>query len=553
MWVYTQALGGSPTHTAEPPNCTAGTGARGSSHPSPRALSALTLTTLLLVLMLQMPPVLLGMAVMRMGVLLSPRVSSAKEAAGTRGALQPDRLSPVPADGERKRLRRILLLQHSSELWCTERAAGTAKASGSCCVRGEPGPPSVPSPLRWTLPAALQGEPRPPGVRDSPGERTEASCPDTGRQGCMAHRAAAGMALCTTPTPAQRRVCGDGARARGCAVLWGWAAGPGRDKAVGLEEGLWDGRGQPDRDEPWSQRARAATLLPFCRAHARPPASHIPPLLPRPPVLPAPTIHPTIHRPAGRQPSLPAPGRPPSPLSPCRPVPTCPLAAGGGHDAGRDGLRVGLHAPILDLDREVRLHAVVGGGGAGTGGAGAGGRRALLCSSATGSPRVLSGARRGRARPPLPLAGPGPPRSAARPLGAARRRPLPPRGAHRGRARRGEALRAFPHRGGALHGARLCGGRSSRVRWVSRRVLPVHAARAPRDACCPPASPQCMPSLQCMPSPCTPPPGCPAALRASARPRGTHGWEPQMEHGSHDVPSPAWPCGHGEEGVCSQR
>ena len=74
MWVYTQALGGSPTHTAEPPNCTAGTGARGSSHPSPRALSALTLTTLLLVLMLQMPPVLLGMAVMRMGVLLSPRV-----------------------------------------------------------------------------------------------------------------------------------------------------------------------------------------------------------------------------------------------------------------------------------------------------------------------------------------------------------------------------------------------------------------------------------------------------------------------------------------------
>lgn len=152
-------------------------------------------------------------------------------------------------------------------------------------------------------------------------------CPDTGRQGCMAHRAAAGMALCTMPMPAQRRVCRDRARARGCAVLWGWAAGPGGDKAVGLEEGPWDRREHLDGDEPWSQRARAATLLPFCRAHAGRPASHVPPLLPHLPVLAAPTIHPTIQRPAGRQPSLPFPGCPPSPLSPCRP-PGAHLPAG---------------------------------------------------------------------------------------------------------------------------------------------------------------------------------------------------------------------------------
>lgn len=128
MWAYTQALGAPlstqqspPTELPAPSTCL---DARGCSHPTPRALSTLTLTTLLLVVMLQMPPVLLGMAVMRMGVLLSPRVSSAKEAVGTREALQPDRLSPVPADGERHRLRRILLLQQSSELWCAEEGCG---------------------------------------------------------------------------------------------------------------------------------------------------------------------------------------------------------------------------------------------------------------------------------------------------------------------------------------------------------------------------------------------------------------------------------------------
>lgn len=139
------------------------------------------------------------------------------------------------------------------------------------------------------------------------------------------------------------------------------------------------------------------------------------------------------HRPSGHQPSrhilqplrpLPAvpplPWHPPPPAGPQvppthpQPVPTCPLAAGGGHDAGREGLREGLHAPILDLDGEVGLHAVVGSGGGGGGrtGAGAGadgaracGRlgRALLCASAAAAaPRVLSDPRRrGRARSPL--------------------------------------------------------------------------------------------------------------------------------------------------------
>lgn len=65
-------------------------------------LGTLTLTTLLLMLQMLL---LLGMVVMRMGVLLSPRVSSAKEATGTRGLLQPGRLSPAFTAGERLRLR----------------------------------------------------------------------------------------------------------------------------------------------------------------------------------------------------------------------------------------------------------------------------------------------------------------------------------------------------------------------------------------------------------------------------------------------------------------
>lgn len=97
-------------------------------------------------------------------------------------------------------------------------------------------------------------------------------------------------------------------------------------------------------------------------------------------------------------------------------VPTCPLAAGGGRDAGRQG----LHAPILDLDGEEGLHGVQAGSGGARG-------RALLCADA--APRVLSGCWRGRAGPSLPLGGPGPPRRAARP-------------------RRPEPLRALPHRAG---------------------------------------------------------------------------------------------------------
>lgn len=119
--------------------------------PSPfgHHLGTLTLTTLLLMQMLLLP---LGMVVMRMGVLLSPRVSSAKEATGTRGLLQPGRLSPALMAGERLRplpgcLPAVCILprQQGAELWCTERALGTADKCGSSCRRGEPGPPYHPS------------------------------------------------------------------------------------------------------------------------------------------------------------------------------------------------------------------------------------------------------------------------------------------------------------------------------------------------------------------------------------------------------------------------
>lgn len=69
---------------------------RGAQPHSTPPLWVLTLVTLLLtLLMLQTPLLLLGMVVMRMGVLRSPRVTSTRGARCTQGLPQPDRLSPT--------------------------------------------------------------------------------------------------------------------------------------------------------------------------------------------------------------------------------------------------------------------------------------------------------------------------------------------------------------------------------------------------------------------------------------------------------------------------
>lgn len=168
-------------------------------------------------------------------------------------------------------------------------------------------------------------------------------------------------------------------------------------------------------------------------------------------------------------------------------VPTCPLAAGGGRDAGRQG----LNAPILDLDGEESLHGVeAGAGGART--------RALLCASS--APRVLSGRRRGRAGPPLPLGGPGP--------------GPPPRTA---RPCRPEPLGSLPHRAAAGGSCgRSCGDGCG---VTGLRPCPPRRGSAPLRACGP--SPCPLPQTRgalcdaCRPLPrvprcaCSPPPGCP--------------------------------------------
>lgn len=72
---------------------------RGAQPHSTPPLWALTLVTLLLtLLMLQTPLPLLGMVVMRMGVLRSPRVTSTRGARRTQGLPQPGRLSPTPGE-----------------------------------------------------------------------------------------------------------------------------------------------------------------------------------------------------------------------------------------------------------------------------------------------------------------------------------------------------------------------------------------------------------------------------------------------------------------------
>lgn len=55
-------------------------------------------TLLLMLLMLQTLLTLLGTVVMRMGVLRSPRVTSARGSRGMRGLLQPGMLSPAPRE-----------------------------------------------------------------------------------------------------------------------------------------------------------------------------------------------------------------------------------------------------------------------------------------------------------------------------------------------------------------------------------------------------------------------------------------------------------------------
>lgn len=196
---------------------------------STQSLWALTLMTLLLtLLMLQTPLPLLGMVVMRMGVLRSPRVTSAGGVGGMQDLCQPSRLSPAP--GERLWPD---CCTHPDQWWAPSSDIGEGLWGQP--RDGEARPPSAPRlypPSQGrALSTALLLEPRPPSVRNSPRSILSQACLQAG----------------TDQTPCSNRNGTEQDRmdcpALGC--QWGQSMNVGQRIGHGHRDGTWDG--------PWAR------------------------------------------------------------------------------------------------------------------------------------------------------------------------------------------------------------------------------------------------------------------------------------------------------------